>query len=260
MSHIFLQLAASRRPAQSGFTLIEIMISLVIALFLLGGLVTILQHNRTTFAIQQRMVQLQDGQRMAMTMMTNVVESAGYYPNPLANSAALTMPAHGNFATAGTPVIVGTANVNPQGDSITVRYAPALNDNAFNCKGDRNTTTGPFDTWENTFSVIVNAQGVSQLVCTFWSASTNNPVTVPLVSGVTHLALGYGVQTAGGGTGSCTDTYKSAVQMAAADWGNVCSVVVTLTFTNPNNPPLGTQPTVTFTRLIAVMTTAGVNT
>jgi type IV pilus assembly protein PilW len=256
MTYIDQKTLASRRPVQGGFTLIEIMISLVIALFLIGGLVTILQHNRATFAMQQQMAQLQDGERLAMTMITNVVETAGYFPNPLLNSAAVSMPASANFATAGTPVIIGTAGFNPQGDSVTVRYAPALNDNTYNCQGGKNTTTAPFDSWENTFSV--NAQ--KQLVCTFWSASTNANVTVPLVNGVTHIALGYGVQTAGGGTGSCTDTYKTAAQMAAADWANVCSVAVTLTFTNPTNTAGGTQPTVTFTRVIALMLTAGVNT
>jgi type IV pilus assembly protein PilW len=256
MSYIFQKAPASRRPVQSGFTLIEIMISLVIALFLIGGLVTILQHNRATFIMQQQLAQLQDGERLAMTMITNVVETAGYYPNPLVNSAAVSMPASAKFATAGTPVITGTAAFNAQGDSLTVRYAPAFNDNTYNCKGDKNITTAPFDSWENTFSV--NAQ--QQLVCSFWSASTNATVTVPLVSGVTHIALGYGVQTAGGGTGSCTDTYKTAAQMAAADWATVCSVAVTLTFTNPTNTAGGTQPTVTFTRVIALMQTAGVNT
>jgi type IV pilus assembly protein PilW len=259
MSYLSQKVPATRRPVQSGFTLIEIMISLVIALFLIGGLVTILTHNRATYAMQQQLAQLQDGERLAMTMITNVVETAGYFPNPLLNSAAASMPASARFATAGTPVIIGTAGVTPQGDSVTVRYAPALNDNTYNCQGGRNTTTAPSDSWENTFSVQVNAAGVSQLVCTFWSASTNANVTVPLVSGVTRLALGYGVQTAGGGTGTCTDTYKTAAQMAAADWANVCSVAVTLTFTNPTNTAGGTQPTVTFTRVIALMLTAGAN-
>ena len=41
--------------------------------------------------------------------------------------------------------------------------------------------------------------------------------------------------------------------MVAADWSNVCSVKVTLTFANPFNPPGGAKPTIDFTRVIAVM-------
>jgi hypothetical protein len=41
--------------------------------------------------------------------------------------------------------------------------------------------------------------------------------------------------------------------MQTADWSNICSVKVKLTFTNPVNPPGGSKPTIDFTRVIAVM-------
>jgi hypothetical protein len=49
------------------------------------------------------------------------------------------------------------------------------------------------------------------------------------------------------------------VNMQPADWINICAVKVTLTFINPLNPPGGPKPTIDFTRVIAVMDTAGVN-
>jgi hypothetical protein len=64
------------------------------------------------------------------------------------------------------------------------------------------------------------------------------------------------VQTNGGGTGSCTDTYMSAAQVTvAAAWANVCSAVVQLTFLDPTS---ATGGTVKFTRVMALMQTAGV--
>jgi hypothetical protein len=44
--------------------------------------------------------------------------------------------------------------------------------------------------------------------------------------------------------------------MLAADWSNVCTVRVTVSFINPLRPA---APTIDITRIIAVMNTAGVN-
>ncbi len=63
-----------------GFTLIELMIALLIGVFLLGALLTIVQTNRAVFGDQNKMAQLQDAERMAMTMMSDVIQSAGYFP------------------------------------------------------------------------------------------------------------------------------------------------------------------------------------
>jgi type IV pilus assembly protein PilW len=247
------------RGAQGGFSLIELMVAIAISVFLLGGLVTVLQNIRNTSQMQTQLAQLQDGERLAMTMMAGVVESAGYFPNPAANTPAATMPIGGGskFAAPGTPVIIGTTNFNAQGDSLTVRYAAALNDNVFNCQGGTNTAVGPYDSWENTF--WVDAQ--YNLECSVWTGSTLNTVPQVLVSGVQRMTVIYGVQTTGGATISCTDTYMTAAQVtAAAAWANVCSAVVTLTFFDPTFPgPLGAaSPTVApFTRVIALMQTAG---
>src|ERR1700716_3128240 len=46
--------------AQRGFTLVELMITVAIALFLLGGLVTILQNVRAAYNSQQALAQLSD--------------------------------------------------------------------------------------------------------------------------------------------------------------------------------------------------------
>jgi hypothetical protein len=51
----------------------------------------------------------------------------------------------------------------------------------------------------------------------------------------------------------------SATQVtAAADWANVCSAIVTLTFFDPTYPAGPAQPTIQFTRVMALMQTAGV--
>ncbi|MGH8133639.1 MAG: PilW family protein [Steroidobacteraceae bacterium] len=249
----------SRRP-QAGFSLVELMVAIAIALFLIGGLVTVLQNIRSTSAMQTEQAQLQDSQRLALTMMAGVVESAGYFPNPLGNSATAAMPiaAGSAFAAAGTPVIIGTSNFNAQGDSLTVRYAAALGEDVFNCQGGKNTTVGPDDGWENTFSV----NAANQLVCSVWRASAPQnppPAAVPLVNGVQSMSVLYGVQTNGGATSTCTDTYMTATQVTAAvAWGNVCSAVVTLTFFDPTFPAASGKTVPPVRRVMALMQTAGV--
>jgi type IV pilus assembly protein PilW len=248
---------------QQGYSLIEVMVALAIALFLLGGTLTILQHTRSTFTAQNQLAQLQEGERMAMALMADVIQSAGYYPNPHTFSDAQTL-ASPSFTVPGTPNIAAgpaTPIAGALGDTITVRYAAASGDNVFNCRGDQYTGAALFETWENTFSVVqlpaVKGVPQYQLQCTLWSLSTKTSVTSALVSGVQNLSIQYGVNTAGPGTGSCADRYKTSAAMLAADWANICTVKVTLTFANPFNPPNGPKKTLTFTRVIAAMNAVG---
>ena len=67
---------------QHGYSLIEVMVAITIALFLMGGALTIVQHTGNAFKAQGQLTQLQDSERMAMALMTDVIQSAGYYPNP----------------------------------------------------------------------------------------------------------------------------------------------------------------------------------
>jgi type IV pilus assembly protein PilW len=88
------------RAAHQGFTLLELMIAMTIGLFLSGALVTVVQTNKRVFLDQNRLEQMQDGQRMAMTLMTDVIQSAGYFPQPWANSLSGTLIASGSFANS----------------------------------------------------------------------------------------------------------------------------------------------------------------
>ena len=242
---------------QRGYSLIEVMVAITIALFLMGGALTIVQHTGNAFKAQGQLTQLQDSERMAMALMTDVIQSTGYYPNPhnFTDAETLVSP---SFAAPGAPNIATVPVNGAIGDTITVRYAAGPLDNVYNCRGDQNTGAGAFETWENTFSVVPAAPGPGgvpqfQLQCTLWSLSTNAFVTTPLVNGVQNLTIVYGINTAGAGTGSCADRYKASKDMLPADWSNVCAVKVTLTFANPFNPKGGPKPTIDFTRVIAVM-------
>ena len=95
---------------QQGFTLIEILIALLIGVFLLGALLTIVQANRRVYGDQSQLAQLQDSERMAMTLMTDVIQMAGYFPNPTQNTLNGSLIQSGAFAQ-GQSIKIGRAHV-----------------------------------------------------------------------------------------------------------------------------------------------------
>jgi type IV pilus assembly protein PilW len=232
---------------ERGFTLIEILIALLIGLFLAGALITIVQTNRTVFGNQNKLAQLQDGERMALTMMTDVIQSAGYFPNPTQNTLNNSLTIVAPFVAAGQSVY-GVYSATPPGDQISIRYMTAGGDGILNCSGQSNPTGGPNTLYVNTFQVLNN-----QLICTMNGTQYN------LVNGVTNLSVLYGVKANAGATGNNVDTYMNAAQVNAAGlWGSVISALVQLTFTNPLYIANQGQPqTVVIQRVVGLMSQTG---
>jgi type IV pilus assembly protein PilW len=242
------------RAAHQGFTLLELMIAMTIGLFLSGALVTVVQTNKRVFLNQNQLEQMQDGQRMAMTLMADVIQSAGYFPQPWANTLSGTLIASGSFANSQS--ITGQYVAAAPGDSISVRYMTAPQDGILNCSGTSNTNAvgGANILYVNTFAVVAN-----QLQCT-----DQNGIVYTLVSGVTKLSVLYGVNTSG--SGNNVDTYMNATQVTNAPnpsyWQNVVSVQISLTFTNPLYVAAGQgQPqTIIVQRFVDVMNQTGPST
>jgi len=88
---------------QLGFTMIELMVALLIGLFLMGGLMTLLQNNRKAFSSQSALAQLQDSERLAMSMMTGIIQQAGYFTDPTINSPSTALLAAGAFTSSAGP-------------------------------------------------------------------------------------------------------------------------------------------------------------
>ncbi len=246
--------SAMSHRSQRGYTLIEIMVALLIAVFLIGGILTVVQDNRRTFGNQKLLSQLQDQERLAMMMFTNVIEAAGYYPDPTVNASAALFPAAGSFA-AGQFVTGSGDYTDVTPNSISVRFATKPLDNILRCNGTPNTGAVAI-AFVNTFSVKPDPDNnnVSTLFCTL------DGTDYALVSGVTNLQVLYGVRRAS--TGNSVDSYVSFSQMSSpADFQHLLSVKVTLTFTNPMASSGSKQPaTITFTRVIGVMGAGGITT
>ena len=244
------------RATHQGFTLLELMIAMTIGLFLAGALVTVVQTNKNVFLNQNQLEQMQDGQRMAMTLMADIIQTAGYFPDPTTNTALSTLAPSGSFASL--QAITGVHNAATPGDSIAVRYMTAPQDGILNCSGlsNANALGGANILYVNSFAVVPGVPS-GQLVCT---DQTNTAYT--LVSGVTNLTVLYGVKTSVGAAGNNVDTYLNAAQMTPSNWQNVISVWIKLTFLNPLYTAAGQGQAqfITIQRVVDVMNQTGPST
>ena len=248
---------------QIGVSLIELLISIAISMFLLAGLVTIFSSTNQSFKVQSDLTKLQDTQRMTMNMLSTLIQAAGYFPNPMTQTAITALPvdtAYG-FSTAGQAI----SGTNPGGslDTITVRYlasgfipaaaaipasgsipgSPAVSasfDFLMDCNGRSNTATNEL--------YIVNKFAVNaskQLTC-----SVNGGANLALTEGISGLTVLYGVDPDNNGS---INQYLSGSSMTTALWPTVISAKVTVIFTNPLAGQAGQQATIPFTRVISLM-------
>ncbi|MFC4519527.1 PilW family protein [Cupriavidus pinatubonensis] len=211
-----------RRP--SGMTLIEILVALVIAMFMLVGLLAAFLGMRQAHADQDRLAALQDNERMALTVLTDSVRAAGYFPDPLNGSALTALPfAEGEFGQlAAGQGVGGRSAASGVGESLTSRYMTASGDGIPNCLGQTN-TSGAAQVHINTFAV--SAEG--ELTC-----SLNGSAPVVLIGGITRFSVLYGTD---GGDAGNVDRYLSADEVTRASlWPLVRTARIALTFANPN--------------------------
>ena len=241
-------------PRQGGFTLVELMVTVAIAMFLLAGLVTIVQNIRGSYFNQQQLVQLQDEQRFALTVLTDAVQAAGYIPNPTGNTLATAFPNAGPFGQGW--VFAGT-HVAGVPDTLSTRFqsGPSATGNPTGgvvlCDGT-DTSNTPQQVWTLTFSV----DPVQGLQC-----SVNGAPAVTLVGGVTGFTVLYGVKRNVAPVDYNVDTYETWDVLAASgsDWANISAVRVVLSFKNPITGP--NQPaTIDMERVVQVMARGGVHT
>jgi type IV pilus assembly protein PilW len=258
-----------RRSGQSGFTLVELMIAVLIGLFLVGGLLTLTSAMKRTSGVQNDLSQLHDTERLSLSLMADVIQSSGYflYPSPPGTTTvAGTFPSGtiGGTTWVAGQTISGTdvGSGSTQTDTVSVRYTSFGGDGVLNCIGG---TVAAATNWVAKFRV----DGSDNLVCDLTTNGAATPVTTILASGVRYMQILYGVQTnAASGTFS-VDSYLTATQVAAGPyWPSVISVQVTLSFVNPlycatacQAGQQTTQPqTISMSRTIALMNKAGVNT
>jgi type IV pilus assembly protein PilW len=215
------------RHNQRGLSLISLMIALLIGTFLLAGLFTVWFQTRSTFKTQNQMAQVQDNQRMALIILGNAVQTAGYYPvwwnygttppNPLYTQQNV-FPVSTPFTVIGQAVY-GTHSSSAN-DTLEVRFMPdPTSGNTLDCLGQVQTTQTLVT---DTFQIDSN----NNLTC-----SVNGQTALTIVPGVQGFQVLYGVSTT---HDNSVSEYLTADQVTSGTlWAYVQSVNLQLTFVNP---------------------------
>ena len=230
---------------QRGVNLISLMIALTIGAFLLAGLFQVWFQTRQTFSAQGQLAQLQDNERMALTIMANTVQTGGYYPvylnygapAPATPYSLLTsFPIIGDYTVAGQSIFGTTAATSGAGDTLEVRFV--ADTNTLDCLGQ---TEAPGSLVVNKYFLGTTANP-NQLMCTVsvttLAGATVTPVTLPVVSGVSNMTVLYNTLQPGA---SPTYQYLTASAVTSGvGWNststsnsNIQSVQIALTFNNP---------------------------
>ena len=255
---------AATHAVQRGYSLVELSVAMLIALFLLAGFMTVLQGTRKTSGNQNLLAQLQDDERTAMTMMSGVVEAAGYYPSPETALISDELQATTAFPKVGQVVTGGHNAASALGDTLTVRFNGGAGEDVIDCSGQSNATGAIEVKRENQFSIQQAPGSPPYLACSL----DNGGTFVRLVNNVQRIDILYGVNTSAAlenTTGGAVDAYLTSDQMTALFWTNVYSIKVKLTFINPlyrvnGQPPTPGQPQfIQFSRVIGVMSRLGVD-
>ncbi len=233
---------------QQGYTMVELMVSITIALFLLAGLMTLVTHTRSTSAAQNQLSQLQDNERIAMTILTDVIQQAGYFPDPTINTSSIfSAPAAAIGTTAGSvnfvsgQVISGASGGTAPGDSIAVRFASPIKDASnvlpgtiANCAGTSVSDSTTSHVYTNVFQVFTASNGTTYLQCTLYQDGVVYN-TYNLVPGLYDMQVQYGLAQSGGSSNNVV-TYVPASGFGSntsSQWQNITSVKVRLYFQVP---------------------------
>jgi type IV pilus assembly protein PilW len=258
---------------QAGYSMIELIIAIAIAIFLIGGVMIVEQSMHNSYTDQSGLAQIEDTERFTMTMLSEITQSAGYYPDPAKITASTALPQDTTNAPNATndalsfqpeqlvDGVAGSATVNGAtvgNDTLAVRYMTDSGDGISMCDGSTNSSGGPV-AWVNYFYVESDATG-SYLYCVVQNETNAGAWGTPvqLASNVQAMQIWYGLSTTGG---TSVDTYVPAADMTtSAQWMEVSSVKVLLTYTNPLYAKLngqGQPPVLLFTKVIDIMSRTG---
>jgi type IV pilus assembly protein PilW len=279
----------AERAGERGFTITEVMVAITLSVFLLLGLFSILQQTRKTNTTTSALSQLQDDERVAMTIISDTIQQAGYVPE--ANGAGannFSADSGGGFATQGQ--IISASAYTPSGASsavgerLTMRYVLGVNDTTILCDGESVSPTAD-KVYKEIFELDPdpNNPGHYALTCVPHDGATG----VPLVSNVANLTFQWAVNSTSAGSttspdslgpnteasnatnyGCPADAWQTTAQMQPPDWTNVCAVKVDIVFINPLYKPANQANStagqtnsqyITFERVISIQSRSGVN-
>lgn len=189
------------RFQQQGFTIVELMISMLIGLILIGGVTQIFFTAKTNLQSQRDLQTVAEDITLVARQMTSIIRNAGYRLDPSSTDFS-------DFFNPVTPYVAGQAGTGLADDRIDIRYQD--DGTLLDCQGvsGHGTSASPV--------VVTNSYRIegNQLVC-----SVDGGAAVPVADDVQALLIRYGEDTDGDGV--INGYYRSA---SVGNWLNVYSV------------------------------------
>lgn len=194
---------------QSGFTMVELMIAMVISLVLLLVIGTVFVSSNQAFRVQDDNARLQESGRFTLEMLARNIKQAG----------SANIPFDGNKVLFEGDAVTGTAGADGAPDTLTIQYESMVGEQ--NCEGTAVTTAG--DIIQNHFNLdVANAelQCAGSIVTppATPAAPGASPTGEPLLSNIEDLQVLYGINT------SVDNQSANQYVETPGDWSQVVSI------------------------------------
>jgi type IV pilus assembly protein PilW len=225
---------------QRGLSLIELMISMALALIVVLLATTFFLSSRNVYTTQDESSKINDTGRLVSQVLTRIIQQTGFIPRYNADITTVSYdhtraPASqfallfgvNNGVTRWTGTNSGTIN---NSDSLTIRFwgsggSPGNADGTVaDCLGQEIPAPGTganaadIDRAQMTFYLSLDASNEPGLVCSIRVFSTNGETVQPIARGVERLQFLYGVDTSAPPRDNMPDVYVNAAQVTANGW------------------------------------------
>jgi type IV pilus assembly protein PilW len=234
---------------QQGISLIELMISMALGLFLLAGLSYAFITMNNTAITRKNLSDLNDTQRISMYLLTSFLQQTGYYIYATGVTATSAFPAEtvtgggGTVTFAAGQTVSGTSGTS---DTISVRYFA-------NADFPQGTCSNVSSSSSNVkYSDVFSINSTGSLICEETAGSTYSSRVI--ADNVSNMQVTYGVES-GSNSGS-VNVYVTDPSLfpATYPWSAIKTVTITLTYVYKDKDlSTGLTSTKNFSRTIPVM-------
>lgn len=245
ISSVFAHKNLFKKKKQTGLSLIELLIAMLIGLFLLIGITTSYLSSKKSSVTRDQVSILQDNGRAALEILTETLQHAGYRSTSLGlledafmiNDQPTSTSCGGTINSVVNPNIFPATNIvndNATGDSIGITY---LGDNELNtdCAGGlvealpAECRVGSGAAAEA--SEIYNAFFIDNNTATLQCAGSRSTAPVDIAEGVENIQILYGIN-ADDDDSKSVERYVRASDVGN-DWGLVVSIQIAILVRTP---------------------------
>ena len=203
----------------SGFSLVELMISLVIGLIAMAVMLGIYQGNTQIARFQSAILKVQENGRFAIDMISRSTRMAGY-DDPLTATVVSAPLIDGSMDSAGAQI--SQTGLKTDGDTLSIRYEGGAG--IRDCQGQ----SVAADDWVTNMYAITTDNNLVCATFTNNSGLVSNATT--LAEGVEDMRVVYGLDIDATG-----DVNRYVRSVAVADWSQVVSLRVALLVNSIDN-------------------------